>query len=247
MIDERAFRLISRIKAAKAASFTSLKSTVPHSKTLASKLKMLEALGLVLHKDGRYSLTPPGEEALGALERYVLATRKGPQLTNLDRIPHAGLAPVIKKYCEALLKEYGESLVGLVLFGSVATGRWAKDSDVDLLVVREGWERKRTWERADELGKLKLELASTAEYAEAVRRGHWPIIQNVPLAPGELSRMSAFLLDVAFDGIVLFDRDGTVARFLKAAKGWGEREGVRREVLPDGTRSWVFGEPHVVR
>ena len=247
MIDEKALALLRRMDGSQVCRFSDLLSTVSNPRTLSAKLRMLGDGGLVVKEGGLYHATGKGIKAASLLGEFEELMRKGEGFQGFKRVPHSLYHPLLRDYCELLSASYGERLEGVVLFGSVATGRWAKDSDVDLLVVREGWERKRTWERADELGKLKLELASTAEYAEAVRRGHWPIIQNVPLAPGELSRMSAFLLDVAFDGIVLFDRDGTVARFLKAAKGWGEREGVRREVLPDGTRSWVFGEPHVVR
>jgi predicted nucleotidyltransferase len=116
-----------------------------------------------------------------------------------------------------MIGEYGESLLGLALFGSVATGRWSRDGSIDMPVVREGWDRKKAWERVDELDALKRKLAASAEYAEAVKRGYRPVIQNVPLAPEDLTKMSTFLLDVAFEGIFLFDKDGTMARFINAA------------------------------
>jgi predicted nucleotidyltransferase len=56
-------------------------------------------------------------------------------IKNLDKIHHPVFADVIRKYCEILLQHFGERLMGVLLYGSIARGDWNRDSDIDILVV----------------------------------------------------------------------------------------------------------------
>jgi hypothetical protein len=47
MIDEKAYKLLAAIRAGSLATFTHLKGTIPNPKTLTSKLRMPESIGLL--------------------------------------------------------------------------------------------------------------------------------------------------------------------------------------------------------
>jgi len=158
----------------------------------------------------------------------------------VERIPHAYLAPVIKRYCEMLRDLLGDRLISVMLFGSVARGDWDKDSDIDILVVAEGWGDKPVWERIKELRKAINRLEQTPEYLEAVRTGYWPVIQNYPLSPDEARRFKRIYLDAIIDGIILYDREGFLERVLRSLRRRLEELGSHRVVLPNGRFYWVL-------
>ncbi len=132
--------------------------------------------------------------------------RCGFEVRNVDRIPHGVYAPVVRRYCELLWEVFGGRLVSVMLFGSVARGDWGRDSDIDFVVVVEGWEGVPVWERVRELGRVKELLERSVEYGEALRRGFWPVVQNYPLSVEEAGRFNMVYLDALLDGVILYDR-----------------------------------------
>ncbi|HDN73707.1 MAG TPA: nucleotidyltransferase domain-containing protein, partial [Archaeoglobus sp.] len=45
---------------------------------------------------------------------------------------------ILKALLEALRKRFGDKLISLVVYGSVARGEFRRDSDLDILVIIEG-------------------------------------------------------------------------------------------------------------
>ncbi len=83
--------------------------------------------------------------------------RKG--LENLDE-PYRS---VLSKLLTLLLEVFGENLVSLVVFGSVARGDYRRDSDIDLLLVVKNlpkgrFRRVELFEKAEE--KLERDLST---------------------------------------------------------------------------------------
>jgi len=116
-------------------------------------------------------------------------------IKNLDKIRHPVFADVIKKYCEILLQHFGERLMGVLLYGSIARGDWDRDSDIDVLVVVRGWEEKHGWDRTLELMALENRLAETEEYRRATGRFSASIllVPRKPSAPKESTSMRAWM------------------------------------------------------
>jgi predicted nucleotidyltransferase len=50
-------------------------------------------------------------------------------------IRHADVAPLLRRFKEELLAAAGDKTLTVLLFGSVARGKYGKDSDLDILVV----------------------------------------------------------------------------------------------------------------
>jgi hypothetical protein len=207
---------------------------------LSKKLRELRSLGLVESRNKIYSLTEKGRRAAELARDWTeLIEAPKAEVKNLDRIPHRVFAEVLKRYCKILLDHFKDRLLGVLVFGSVARGDWTPDSDIDLLVVVEGW-GKPTWERSEELLKLRNELRGTEEYSRAMRAGHVPIIQHYPLDKDEALGFHRMYLDASLDGIILFERDGFLSGVLEGVRKKLIEEGARRVTSPSGEFYWVW-------
>lgn len=122
----------------------------------------------------------------------------------------------ISEVVAALQQGLGDNLIAIVLFGSQARGEADESSDWDLLVIARRLPEK-AFQRhlhlkamlpPDWRGRVSL-LAKTPEEFEA--------------------HLSALFLDIALDGIVLYDANQYAAKRLTALRRLIEREGLRRE------------------
>ena len=168
---------------------------------LSKKLKELSFAGLIDHYRNRYQLKEPAE-IIGADPVFAQFLQ--------------GKASLIAK-AKLIAEEVGrnEGVVAIILFGSVAKGEAAEDSDIDLLVVTEG-------EMEETLNDLVYELMFRYNVpVEAVFLTYDDLIIN-------LQAKTAFSFGLLEGYKVLFDRGG-VDTFLDIK---------RKEVQDD----WIYDE-----
>jgi predicted nucleotidyltransferase len=119
---------------------------------------------------------------------------------------------VLEKLVEVAKREFGDDLVSIVLYGSVARGDNRPDSDVDLLLVVRNLpkdsmlKRIRLFEEKVE-GKLGLE--------EYWSKGHYITLSPVLKTPEEAERLSPLYLDMVEDAVILFDKDNFFSNVLE--------------------------------
>ncbi len=141
--------------------------------------------------------------------------------------PYRGALRAATDAWSALL---GKRLVSLVLFGSLARGRARESSDIDLLVVAEGFPRS-----------LRDRRRPLLEEWERVRadRGLAAVEWNlVTKSPEEARFHSPLYLDMVEDGVLLVDRDGFFAQVLEEMRERMRVLGSRRVFLEDGSWYW---------
>jgi predicted nucleotidyltransferase len=239
--DEYSYRILMALREREVARFKDLRSVVSNPRMLTIRLGRLKGLELVEVRNGFYGLTRKGlkvSRILEDLDRELHSHE--PKVKNLERIPHYYYAPVVKRYCELLIDMFGGRLVSVMLFGSIARGDWDCDSDIDILVIADGWEDKPVWARIREIRKVKERLEGSPEYSEALRAGYHPIIQNYTLSVEEAGKFNRIYLDAVIDGIILYDRDEFLSRILQSVKRRLEEMGSVRVTLPDRRFYWVL-------
>jgi predicted nucleotidyltransferase len=238
--DEYSYRILMALRERRDARFKDLRSVVSNPRMLTMRLGRLKGLELVEVRNGFYMLTRKGLEVGRILEDLDRELHSHvPKMKNLERIPYC-YAPLVKRYCELLIDVFGGRLVSVMLFGSIARGDWDYDSDIDILVIAEGWEDKPVWARVREIRKVKERLEETLEYSEALRAGYHPIIQNYTLSVEEAGKFNRIYLDAVIDGIILYDRGEFLSRILQSVKGRLEEMGSVRVTLPDRRFYWVL-------
>lgn len=128
----------------------------------------------------------------------------------------------------ALLKEvestYEASLEGVALFGSTVRGEETEESDVDLLIVlRKG---------------SAIDRSLYDRWDEAFGKEDRKVSPHFVAFPVSVNDVGSLWYEVALEGVVLLDREGTLGRFLAA---------IRRR-MAEGViqRKWSSGHPYWV-
>lgn len=128
-------------------------------------------------------------------------------------------------------ERFGENLSAVALFGSLARGETGEYSDIDLLVV---------------LRKLPPSLV---ERRRLVYRALAPIREKyhrdtttIEMEEGDVGQVTPLILNVASDGIVLYDKEGNLTEFLDKVRKSVEEVGLIRYRTRDGKYGWKLKE-----
>ena len=134
----------------------------------------------------------------------------------MDRSPQAHESLVVDQAVEALERQMGHHLVAVVLFGSRARGEAQEGSDWDLLVLARD---------------LPLRLFQRHRFLKQMLppadRGRISLLAKTPQEFE--SSLPALYLDIALDGIVLYDPDGYAREKLAQLRTLINEKGLRRE------------------
>lgn len=146
---------------------------------------------------------------------------------------------ILQKYIELLKSRFGETLVSVALFGSVARGcAHFPESDIDILLVIERLEGISLGARLDMLFDVRRELRGTVEYARFKNnKGCSPNLQEHILTPNELLKHPPIMLDLLTDSIILLD-NGVLKKEMEAVKSKLEELGAVKVRLQDGSWYW---------
>ena len=145
---------------------------------------------------------------------------------------------LLQNLTKRLCREFGSSIVSVVLFGSVARGTAGKHSDIDVLII---YDEERVSRKAFRDRFIAIRSTLMSELMEATGCPDifsLPFISSVLLSRSEADDAPYVLLDVVDEGIVLFDPAGFFARTRKRILRRLRRLGARRFFLEDGTWYW---------
>jgi len=137
---------------------------------------------------------------------------------------------------DAVLACYGEKLVSLVLFGSVARRTMRPDSDIDLLLVAEGLPRGRM---ARMVQFRKVEDMLDAELQAAAGRGIHTALSPVIKTPAEVEQGSPLFLDMTDQARILYDSNGFFKDYIDRLRRRLKAQGARR-VYCGGGYYWLL-------
>lgn len=132
---------------------------------------------------------------------------------------------VADKLVETLRNFFGERLVSVVVFGSVARGEAKADSDFDVLVVAEGLPESRM-RRQEIFMQAENEIQDLLEGLR--REGVVVDFSPILLTPEEASKIRPLYLDLVHDALILFDRNGFFTSILNRLRRRLEEMGAKR-------------------
>jgi hypothetical protein len=118
------------------------------------------------------------------------------------------------EYTRAVHGFFGDRLISVAFFGSVARGTAGKESDIDVLVVAENLPRD-VGLRFRETGPVHDALKRTDAYRNLRLQGRSGFVSDIFLTPEETKTHPPILLDICYDGVLVYDR----ARFLEGVLG----------------------------
>jgi predicted nucleotidyltransferase len=111
---------------------------------------------------------------------------------------------VLSDLLQAFKKRFGDKLVSLVVYGSVARGDARRDSDIDMLIVVKGLPK----------GRVRRNLLFEEvedDISESIKR-LWARGYNVDFSPilktpDEAAKLSPLYLDMVEDAMILYDEN----------------------------------------
>ncbi|MBI5525736.1 MAG: nucleotidyltransferase domain-containing protein [Deltaproteobacteria bacterium] len=145
---------------------------------------------------------------------------------------------LLDDFVAALKKSFGDNLVSVVLYGSVARGEARKDSDIDVCLVFRSLPKCRH-ERTKLIHPILLDLRERESYLSLYRERYLPEIAPISYTAGEIEDTKPIFLDMVEDAILLLD-DGTFSAKLHGLRKRMAELGTRKVALDDGSHYWVL-------
>jgi len=146
----------------------------------------------------------------------------------LGKVSELNIADIKTIATRSLLDRFGENLEAVVLFGSIAREEAAKQSDFDFFVVIRGLPDEPVRRRfivydalTPILRKSKRDVSVIEVDAEDIGRQITPLIINI-----------------AHDGIILYDKHGKIRDFFNQVRTAVKRAGLVRYTTREGKYGW---------
>jgi len=145
---------------------------------------------------------------------------------------------ILERFLELLKETFGDSLVSLVLYGSVARGDAKADSDIDLLLILMN-PPGNYHRRLDQVLGVQSDLEREEVY-KGMREGLEvePFLSYMILSKKEADENRYIYLDMVEDAKILYDRDNFFVQRLKVIKERLKELHSKRVWLEDGTWYW---------
>lgn len=139
---------------------------------------------------------------------------------------------IISRFKHLLLEKFGDKLISLVLFGSIARGTAKQESDIDLLIILKDAPDS-YYKRLEPVIDIELKLReSLSEKVQA------PLFSSIILSEKEAMENRNIFLDMIDVSIILYDKNNFFKNRLKELKNRLLELGSKKVVLEDKTWYW---------
>jgi hypothetical protein len=149
-------------------------------------------------------------------------------LTDLG-IKAAAADLIIPEFLSAIIRRWPDALIGLILFGSAARGDATEDSDIDLLLIM-----KPEVKIARDLYRLWDSFCD----GHIASRHYSRISPHFVHLPEIVREAGGLWYEIAIDGIVLWESDPKVSRFLRSVRAAMAQGKIRRRTV-HGSPYWI--------
>lgn len=128
----------------------------------------------------------------------------------------------------SLLDRFGENLEAVVLFGSIARKEAAEQSDIDFFVVIHNLPKEPVRRRFMVYDTLT-----------PILRKFKRDVSVIEVDAGDIGRqITPLLINIAHDGIILYDKHGKIGRFFSRIRSAVKKAGLVRYKTRDGKYGW---------
>lgn len=166
-------------------------------------------------------------------------------IENLDNIPVI-FRDYLFNFVNILKKNLEDNLLSVLLFGSVARGKWTIESNVDLFVIVSNAYSGEI-QLSQKIIDLIIEFEQRYNVKDSEGKDISHSIQVISLLLKELDIFRTIFYDIAVDGKLIYDRNQIGAKFIKKIKDRIEEKGLKRIFNSDNDFYWKrrnikFGE-----
>jgi hypothetical protein len=121
---------------------------------------------------------------------------------------------LIQFYCTGIKNHFKDKLYSICLFGSIARGDYDKESDIDLLLIVKDLPFD-IGKRIEDTNWIHSNLKKSGVYKNLKKKGFCALISDIFFTPEEVEKNPPILLDIVYDGIILYDRNNFLTYVLQ--------------------------------
>jgi len=129
---------------------------------------------------------------------------------------------------------FGDDVLSVALFGSIARGTAKKDSDIDLLIIH----NEVSCDPLKKFVDMQLEIENGIAYNELRAKDFYPCLSPIFMTPDEVSIKPLILLDIMDHGLILKDENGILLDKIQKLKKRLEELGSQKIVFEDSSWAW---------
>jgi predicted nucleotidyltransferase len=150
---------------------------------------------------------------------------------------------LIEKLLKLLKERFGDDLISIAIYGSIARGDNRNDSDIDLLIIAKNLPSSIT-ERIKIFDSIENLLEE--DINELYSKGYYVFFSPIMKTPEEAKRFSPIYMDMTEDAIIIYDKDNFFSNILDRVKSKLKELGFERVWLGKKwywrKRDYKFGE-----
>lgn len=146
----------------------------------------------------------------------------------------------LKDVVDEIKEYYGDSLISIVVYGSVGRGEYRRESDIDLMVVISSSSDSLGGRNRIFLNNIITKIETSERYREWINNGLPYRLSPIILTPDELKCHPPIMLDMTEDSVILFDKDDTFLNEIKDIKERMRELGSKRVFLENGRWYWIL-------
>jgi predicted nucleotidyltransferase len=143
----------------------------------------------------------------------------------------------IEKLLEKLKEYYGERLISVGIFGSVARGKFRPDSDIDVLIIVSKLPLGRRARIEEFIENIETPLEK--KLTKSLKIKYLPEISPVIKTPEEVEKGSPIFLDMTEEAIILYDKNLFLKNYLNKLKKQLSALGAKK-VFTRGGWYWIL-------
>lgn len=207
---------------------------------MVDRLKYLLKEKIIVQENGIYKMSHKGRKIVKLLKEIVNVMNNEKIYENIEALPNL-FRNYLNNFFNTIKENFREILLSVILFGSVARGKWTNKSDIDLFLIM-----------ADEFSKESriypnlIELKINFYKTNFLRNENGDLIfhpiQIIPLVLKNLKNFRTTFYDIAVDGIILYDKNKTGLKFIEEIKKRIKILGLKRILDSNGNFYWQHKE-----
>ena len=143
---------------------------------------------------------------------------------------------LLNLYIDMVKKHFKDRLISIAVFGSIVRGEAGSNSDIDMLIVIKNLPQD-VGKRVRTFTEIKFKLKSFKEYWQKYREGKPRLISEIILTPEEVVKHPPILLDISYEGIILYDKNRFLEKELEKIRERLKKLGARRI---KGKKGWYW-------